>query len=54
MEALVKELGFESLSEYHRLVANIDISTKEKLKDFENWKENDGTKQGLLNLNETP
>lgn len=50
MEHIIKELGFESEKEFHTLVASIDLSDPIKMKDFLDWKENDGTKQGLLKL----
>ena len=50
MEDLVKEMGFNSVQEFNHLVATVDISTPQKLKAFEDWKENDGTKEGLLKL----
>ena len=50
MEKLVKKLGFESLEEWHRLIANVDLSTRMKIDDFEDWKHDDGTKEGLLEL----
>ena len=49
-EKLVKKLGFESKKEWSNLVANVDLSTRDKLYDFEDWKNNDGTKDGLLKL----
>lgn len=49
-EKLVKKLGFESKKEWHRLVANVDLSSRDKLYDFEDWKNEDGTKKGLLKL----
>lgn len=52
MEEFVKAMGFDSVKEFHRLVASVDLSTPEKLKAFEDWKENDGTKEGLLALND--
>jgi hypothetical protein len=50
MEEFVKEMGFASLEEFNRLVATVDINSKEKMKSFIDWKENDGTKEGLLLL----
>jgi len=50
MEEFVKEMGFDSLEEFNRLVATVDINSKEKMKSFIDWKENDGTKEGLLIL----
>lgn len=50
IEEIVKEMGFDSLSEFNKLVSSVDISTPEKLKLFQQWKENDGTKEGLLKI----
>lgn len=50
MEKLVKERGFESLSEFNALVSSVDISSFEKMSAFNNWREYDGTKDGLLKL----
>lgn len=51
METLVKSLGFESVEEWNKLVANVpDLTDPKKLRSFEDWKENDGSKEGLLKL----
>ena len=50
MEKIVKQLGFKNLEEYHKLVANVDLYTPKKLKAFDNWKNNDGTKEAILKL----
>lgn len=50
MEELVKSLGFDSVQEYHKLVANADLTDPKKMKAFEDWKENDGSKEGLMKL----
>lgn len=50
MEELVKRQGFENLAEFNRMVAKVDISTPKKLEAFEAWKNNDGTKDGLVEL----
>lgn len=50
-EREIRKLGFVSKREWHNLVANIDLSNPEKFKAFEDWKNNDGTKKGLLELN---
>lgn len=50
MEKFVKEMGFDSVEEFNNLVAGVDLSTPEKLNDFNEWKTKDGTKNGLLNL----
>ena len=46
----VKKMGFSSLPEYFRLVSNADISTPEKQAAFLEWRDNDGTKDGLNKL----
>jgi hypothetical protein len=38
MEDFLKELGFESEQEMHKLVSGADLSTPEKLADFIKWK----------------
>lgn len=50
MEELLNELGFESKKEWLALVSHIDISTSKKLAAFEEWKNEDGTKEGLVKL----
>ena len=50
MEEFVKEKGFDSVEEFHSLVAGADLSTLDKLNEFNEWKTEDGTKEGLLNL----
>jgi len=50
MDRIAKMMGFEDAAEMNRLVAQADISTPEKLAAFERWKEEDGTKAGLLAL----
>lgn len=46
-DEIAQALGFASAEEFHRMVANADISTPEKLAAFKAWQENDGTKAGL-------
>ena len=50
LKELVKEMGFESEKEFHKMVANVDLSDPNKMKKFLEWKENDGTKQGLIKI----
>ena len=50
MEALAKQLGFESEKELHHLVASVDISTPAKAAAFKKWQDEDGSKEGLLKL----
>lgn len=47
MEEFVKEMGFESVEEFHRLNASVDLSDPEKMKKYLDWKENDGTNETL-------
>lgn len=50
MEEFVRLLGFDNLSQYNKLVFTTDVSTPEKLAAFEQWQEEDGSKEGLLRL----
>lgn len=50
MEEIIKEKGFESLVEFHKLVASVDLSTTEKRSAFKTWQDDDGSKDGLLKL----
>lgn len=47
---MVKDLGFKDKDEFYTLVASVDITTTAELAAFNNWKLNDGTKEGLLKL----
>ncbi len=47
---LVVAMGFESEREFHHLVATAKIDTPETMAAFVAWKENDGTKAGLVAL----
>lgn len=46
-EEVLKELGFDCPAEFYRMVANVDMSSPEKLSDFKRWRVDDGTKTGL-------
>ncbi len=50
LEKAVKVNGFENGEEFNQLVAGVDISTSGKLAVFRKWQYQDGTKEGLLNL----
>lgn len=50
MEEIVKEMGFESEKEFHKMVASVELTNPIKMKLFLDWKENDGTKEGLLKI----
>jgi hypothetical protein len=49
----LKELGFESSAEFHKMVASVDLSSLAKIQDFKRWQNDDGTKAGLLKLPRT-
>jgi hypothetical protein len=51
-EKVIKEKGFNSVKEFHSLIASFDISTSLKNTLFKKWQHQDGTKRGLLNLKE--
>jgi len=48
MDKFVKEMGFESEKEFHKMVSSVDLT--KNMKAFLNWKEEDGTKIGLEKL----
>lgn len=50
MEETVLKYGFNSLEEFNRLVANIDLTTLKKQELFKQWQLKDGSKKGLLKL----
>jgi len=50
MEADAKARGFESVDEFERCMARVDISSLVKYQAFVLWKNEDGTKTGLLPL----
>lgn len=50
MEKILKENGFESLKEFHSMIANVDLDSPDKIVAFKNWQKIDGTKEGLLKL----
>ena len=50
MKKFVKKYGFDSVNEFHKMMANVDLGSVEKLQAFEVWKEYNGTKKGLSKL----
>ena len=52
IDKIAKECGFDSMTEFNRLVSNIDLTSAKKLKAFKDWQECDGSKDGLLKLKE--
>ena len=52
IDGLARNLGFQDSEEMLRLIREADISSYKKYANFENWRHNDGTKEGLLKLKE--
>lgn len=52
LEEVVKELGFESEKEFHKLVASIGFDLMGEAR-FTEWQLNDGSKNGLLKIHKT-
>jgi hypothetical protein len=50
---IAKQLGFADASEFHRMVAAVDISRPSKVAAFKRWQDEDGTKDGLAALGES-
>ena len=51
MEEIVKQMGFKSEKEFHKLVSSVDLTDTINMQMFLQWKQNDGTKKGLLKSN---
>jgi hypothetical protein len=49
-EQMIRQLGFDSVADFHSTVAGVDLSTNERFAAFRQWQERDGTKSGLLKL----
>jgi hypothetical protein len=50
MDETAQQKGFTNAAELNTMVTNVDLTTPEKLKAFMNWKDNDGSKAGLIPL----
>ena len=50
VDDFARALGFKNYQELGELVDKVDISTPEKQNAFNDWRDNDGTKEGLLIL----
>ena len=50
LEKFVKQHGFDSIVQFNRLVASVDLRIPEQRIAFKTWQENDGSKEGLLKL----
>ena len=48
--AELNKLGFKDLDELTRMVAEVDLTSEEKIKAFKEWQTNDGSKAGLEKL----
>jgi hypothetical protein len=46
----IEELGFLSETEFFELVSGVNLSSSDILTCFSNWKTQDGSKKGLLNI----
>jgi len=52
LDEMIKEYGFKNESEFYMLVSKVDVSTPEKLAAFKVWQAIDGTKTGILKLDQ--
>jgi hypothetical protein len=50
LEEVVKQQGFESEAEFHKLVGSVDLSSPEAVLLFKRWQNEDGSKVGLVGL----
>lgn len=50
LDQVAKDAGFEDWKELSKLVSSVNLSTIHNLNIFNYWKENDGTKKGLLKI----
>lgn len=50
LDEMAKHLGFTGDQELHKMIAAVDLRTPEQRVRFERWKDEDGTKAGLLKL----
>lgn len=48
LSEIVKENGFESEQEFHKLISNVPLTNNYNIQVFKSWQELDGSKQGLL------
>lgn len=53
MDTIAQAVGFENAEEMHRMVAEVDLTTAEGLAAFNQWKAEDGSKEGLVTLLES-
>jgi hypothetical protein len=50
MDPIAQAAGFTNAEEMNKMVAEVDLTTSEGFEAFETWKEEDGTKAGLITL----
>jgi hypothetical protein len=50
MDEVARDLGFDDAADMHRCVAAVDLTTPARLAAFVAWRDDDGTKAGLLAL----
>lgn len=50
LDSLVREQGFDGEDEFHRLVAGAPVDTPARRNRFLHWRNEDGTKAGLVEL----
>jgi hypothetical protein len=53
MDAIAQAQGFVNAEEMNKMVSKVDLTTAEGLAAFQTWKEEDGTKAGLVTLLES-
>jgi hypothetical protein len=47
---VAQALGFVNAAEFHRIVAAVDLSKPSLMAAFKRWQDDDGTKNGLVQL----
>jgi hypothetical protein len=50
MEELAKECGFDSIEDFKELVNSLNLSTQDRIDEFKEWQNNDGSKDGLIKI----
>ena len=50
MDEIAQAQGFTNAEEMNKMVAEVDLTTAAGLAAFQTWKEEDGTKAGLVTL----
>lgn len=50
VDAAARAKGFKGARDFHRHISAVDLSTPDKLAAYRKWREEDGTKEGMLKL----